>query len=607
MTAHSKADAIQIGGFETRSLHLDTRSARDGERTIRATFSSEDPYQRDWGIEILSHSREAVNMERASQGLSLLLHHDVTRIVGTAENIHLSDGKLKCTLRFGKSPEAETTWQDVVGGTLKYMSVGYHIDKLEFEGTNADGIGIYRATRWTPYEASIVAVPADATVGIGRSTSFHGKSKMTHVTPVAATAAPPPPSSEAERVAGILSLGRRFNVLDLAESAIREGATVADFNGRLLDNLSRLQSGNPPTSASGRFLPSSRSESDLHKSFSLGKAIAAAISGNWDNAGLEREVSQDLAKRSGRTPQGMYVPSMALMSRAAMTVGNSGSLVGTELAENLFVESLTPITAVLAAGATKLNGLVGDVSIPRRITSPSAAWSQEDTTITEGASTFGNINMNPKQCSARVSYSKKLLVQSMPGIENLMRDDISRQIALAIDAAAIKGAGASNEPQGILSTTGIGLVSLGTNGAAPTWDMVVDLVKEVAIDNALDGSLAYIGNTSVMTKMQKTPKQSSGVEGNFILGDATDRLNGFKAFWSNQMPANLTKGSGTNLSATIFGNWADLLIGEWGALDIIVDPFSDGPKGNVRIYAHAFVDIVVRRAQSFAACVDIIT
>lgn len=199
-----------------------------------------------------------------------------------------------------------------------------------------------------------------------------------------------------------------------------------------------------------------------------------------------------------------------------------------------------------------------------------------------------------------------MLRQASPDIENLLRRDLVRQIAVAIDAAALNGSGSSNRPTGILNVSGIGSVALGTNGAAPTYAMLPSLEKEISIDNALLGSLAFCTDPKVISKLRTTAKQSSGVEGNFVMND-DGRLAGYRVGVTNSMPSNLTKGSGSALSALIFGNWSDLLIGEWGAIDLLVDPYTNADSGQVRVVAFSFVDIAVRHAQSFAAVSDIVT
>jgi HK97 family phage major capsid protein len=601
MTIHPAS--IKAAGSCHRTVEIESGSARfsdtKGTGIVEASVSSTSPYERWEGVkEVLDHSESAVVLDRASKGLSLLLHHDPTKIIGVAENFRLAAGKLRATLRFGKSEEGLNAWKDVEAGVLRHISIGYQILESRREGHDT-----LRVTRWEPQEVSLVAIPADVSVGIGRSLNISKeKPPMTieHSQPGGLNA-------ERNRISEILSLGRRFGASVEAENAIRDGQTVDAFRGLLVDKISASQL--PPNLTANTIgLDVGQRDKRASHSFSLGRAIAAQVTGDWSKAGLEREVSQELAKNTARRAQGFYVPSFALAKRSTQVAASNG-LVGTEHMDNAFINALVNRAMVLTLGATRLPGLNQSVSIPRQASNVSASWYAEDSTVSESAPTFDSVAMAPKQCSARVAYSMKLLAQGLPSIEQLMINDLNSQIALAIDAAAISGTGASNQPRGILATSGIGLVSIGTNGGAPSFANVIGLETEVAMDNADFGSVGYLTNAKVRGKLKATEKAATS--GQFIWQDGPDGMglvNGYRAAVSNQVPGNLTKGTAAGVcSAIIFGNWQDLLIGEWGAIDVIIDPYSDGAKGNVRIYAHAFVDISVRHPESFAAMVDVLT
>jgi len=183
-----------------------------------------------------------------------------------------------------------------------------------------------------------------------------------------------------------------------------------------------------------------------------------------------------------------------------------------------------------------------------------------------------------------------------------VRRDLATVLALAIDYAALHGSGTSNQPTGVANTSGIGSVAGGANGAAPTWEHIVQLETEVAVDNADIGALAYMTNSRVAGKLKVTPK-ISGHPTYLLEGD---RLNGRPLYVTNQVRSDLTKGTGTNLSAIFYGNWSDLLIGTWGALDILVDPYSNSTSGAIRVVVFQDVDIAVRHPESFAVMLDAI-
>jgi HK97 family phage major capsid protein len=177
-------------------------------------------------------------------------------------------------------------------------------------------------------------------------------------------------------------------------------------------------------------------------------------------------------------------------------------------------------------------------------------------------------------------------------------------LAIEIDRAAIHGSGSSNQPTGILATSGIGSVAGGTNGAAPTYAHIVGLETQVAQDNADDGALNYLTNSKVRGKLLQTEKASSTAQ--FVWGD-NNTMRGYNAAVSNQVSSTLTKGSSSVASAIIFGNFNDLLIGMWGGLDIALDNSTGSASGTVRVVALQDVDIAVRHAQSFAAMLDALT
>ncbi len=277
------------------------------------------------------------------------------------------------------------------------------------------------------------------------------------------------------------------------------------------------------------------------------------------------------------------------------------------------IELLRNRMMVKRLGAQVLSGLVGNLAFPRQEGAPTLNWSAEnpgsDTGDTDLTSYFGQVSMGPKSAIATIPYSKQLLAQSSADIEQFFRNDLTMANALGLDLAAIAGTG-TNQPTGILNTTGIGSVIGGTNGLAPDWGHIVDLETEVAIDNADVGNLAYLTNAKVRGKLRQTEKASTTAQ--FIwekgLEAGFGEMNGYRAGVSNQVASNLDKGTSTGVcSAIIYGNWEDLLIGEWGVIELIVDPYAKKKQGLVEITSTMLVDIAVRNPQSFAAMKDALT
>jgi len=264
---------------------------------------------------------------------------------------------------------------------------------------------------------------------------------------------------------------------------------------------------------------------------------------------------------------------------------------------------------VARLGARILNGLVGNPKFPRMDTGSTAYWVAESGTTTESTPAFSQVELSRKTISADTEFTKELLVEASEDIEAAVRDELVRVIALGIDNAAINGTGSSNQPTGILNTTGIGAVAAGTNGEALTWEDVVNLKREMKIDNGDTGTIAYLTNPKLEAKLMTTEKASS--TGQFIFEPGDDefgRIAGRPCGVSNAVPSNLTKGSGSNLSALIAGVFSELMIGYFGSgLDIVVDPYSKRTERIVGITASNFVDIAVRHPESFAAIKDAVT
>jgi HK97 family phage major capsid protein len=362
----------------------------------------------------------------------------------------------------------------------------------------------------------------------------------------------------------------------------------------VVDEMERRASGTP-IGATG----DNRFDAEVRQ-FSIVRAIASQVPGLNADAGREREISAELARRSGRTFQGIAVPLAALERRTLTAASTSGDTIATDLMASEFVDRLWPALVIRQLGARVLTGLVGNVSIPKLTGAASGYWVADNAAVTESDQQFAQINLTPKHAGALTEFSRNLLLQSTPDIESLVRADLAQVLAQVLDQAAINGSGANNQPRGILQTSGIGSVALGTNGAALGYGNVVDLMGQVQDMNAETARSGFLSNFKVRRAAQKMLDSM-----NRPLGENVVFQNTARAF-TNNVPANLSKGTGTNLSALIYGDFAQLLIGVWSELDVLVNPF--GPNyaaGNVQIRAMLTCDINVRHAESFAAITDI--
>lgn len=595
--------------IQHRLADLDKDYVNEDERRVRLAVSSEAGVYRSFGLEVLDHSAESIDLEFLGSGRApLLLDHDPRQQIGVIERTEIgSDRVLRADVRFGKGALADEVFRDVVDGIRANISVGYRIDKLS-KNERDDGTVEFRATRWTPLETSIVSIPADTTVGIGRSASSETEvpkevismEPTVNVEEVRAEAASAERAAYSKQVSEIIALGAKHNKRDLAEKAIGQGLSVEQFRGVLLDAI-------------GDAKPLEVAEPDIspkeQRNYSLMRAIRAAANNDWREAGFEREISDEIGRMTGKNAKGFYVPSSAWGQRD-LTVGTNsagGFLKPTDHLGNEYIEALRARLVVAGLGARTMTGLSGDVAIPKMSAGVAAAFVAESGSVSEVNATFAQVTMSPKTLGAMTDISRKLIIQSDPSVEAIVRDDLLNAIAAKIEDVAIEG-GASNEPTGITQTSGIGSVAIGTNGGAPTWASVVDLVKEVEVDNAvISNNLAFLTNPKVKGKMAQTAKVSS-TDSVMLLDAPWNSLYGYPLAVTTHVPSDLTKGTASGVcSAMIFGDFAQLMIGFFSAADVLVDPYTGGAAGTVRLIVHQDMDLAVRHAQSFAAVLDYTT
>ena len=343
--------------------------------------------------------------------------------------------------------------------------------------------------------------------------------------------------------------------------------------------------------------------------FSVTRAIAGVIAPGEVDAGLEHEVSRELAQRSGRKPQGLWVPHEIFHEQRAVTTGGSGgNLVERVLRDDLFIDRLRQSLTVQRLGATVLNDLTpgSPVDLPRLTASATGYWVAEHSAVTGSDHTFDKVSLSPKTVGCMVEYSRRMLLNATPSVEQLVRADLAKKVAEEIDAKAIAGDGTGNTPTGVLNVSNTNAVDHGATGGAPTWAKVLEFVEAIDTDNALAGSLGWLTNPKVVRKMRSTARVAS--TDSVMIQQEPGSLAGYPLLSSNAVPSNYTETT-TNLSGMIFGNWSDLLLGYWGALDILPNPYHSSvyAAGGVLIIALQDVDVQVRHPESFAVAKDIVT
>ena len=676
----AQAAAVTVDDIRTRDGCMTHRQASVGAvdvgaRTVELAFSSEEPAQRWWGFEILSHDPGAVMLERIGDSAPLLLDHDWGGQIGVIERVSIdADRRGRATVRLSKSARAEEVLQDIADGIRKHVSVGYRIYDAEQTGVR-DGDPVWTVTRWEPMEISIVAVPADHTVGVGRSAGQPvGQSHplattaMRQATPAGATAtaavapaasgqdvsrspatentseppaqpaAQPAPAARTEhqpgrradeqpheertmgmtltshgapgadekkteadagraaeaertRVRTILEMGEMYRAPELARKAAADGTEVGAFQRQLLDHITKAGSAEPLTEQT-RAADIGMNDREVGR-YSFLKVVRALINPSdaraQKEAAFELEASRSAAERLGRQTDGVIVPpdvlSRALNSSTTGTGGENsgGNLIATNLMASSFIDILRNRSTIMQLGAT-LGGLVGNVDIPRQVSASQGYWIGEDEDAGKGNTGFGLISGSPKTAAAYFDITRRMLMQSTPDAEALVRRDLATALALTIDAAGYYGTGTDKQPRGIANHTGINAVTF--KAEQPSFGELVAMETEISADNADVASMAYVAD-SHFRGHAKTTLRHEGVAG--TIWEVGNTVNGYRTEITNQ----IRRGD------VFMGNFADLVILMWGGLELRADPYSKSLSGTLRITAFQDVDFILRRTESF--------
>jgi HK97 family phage major capsid protein/HK97 family phage prohead protease len=625
--APAQARTIKPGSRVERVLTLTREAINEEARTCELAFSSETPIERWWGVEILDHRKGAVRLNRLKAGGPLLMDHDMRDHVGVIESVQIGADRVgRAVVRFGKSARANEVFADVLDGIRRSVSVGYMIHKAVLESTDKDaGTDTYRITDWEPYEVSMVATPADITAGVGRAAdapaiefvavespaaapvSPHLSNRsiaMDEVvtTPAAApAAAPAAPAIGSTAVADAVAKERAL-VRDL--QAI--GETFEKFGGRALAvqaiekgwSTEQLRSHimNAMTAAQTTPAPQLGLSNQEQQRFSLFKAIRALTDKTWKGAEFELECHNAILKRTGLPEAvhgGFYLP--ADIQKRDLTVGTAnagGNLVGTNLLPGSFIDLLRARSVVAGLGAVMLGGLVGNVAVPKLTGAATAYWlTNEATAITESQQTFGQLALAPKNLGAYTELSRQLMLQSTPAAEQLVMNDLAKVLALAIDLAALEGSGASGQPTGISQTAGIGSVT----GTSIDYAKVLEFQTDVAAGNALAGSSAYVTTPAVAGLLMQRQRFSSTDTPLWTGSVLEGLLAGHKATTTTQVTA----------ASMVFGDFANVVIGEWGMLEIALNPFASFVAAITGIRAIQSVDVGIRHAAAFSRATSI--
>ena len=584
-------------------------------RTLEFPFSSEVPVERHFGNEILSHDSKAVKLERLNNSANLLFNHNPDMVIGVVEKAWITPEKRgMAKVRFSKNPKADEVFKDVKDGILRNVSFGYQINEMDLTKKSETGLNDYTATDWMPFEVSVVTIPADYSVGFGRSDedeekevkvneTFNEETKneeiimseqetkieqpKVNVEAIASEAR----DAERSRIAEVSALGEKFGHKDLARQLIEGGKSIDVARAAFLEKMTEQKQ-----------VPVTGTEGDIGlkdkeiKEFSFVKALNAMANPNdrraQEAAKFEREVSEAASKKLGKECRGFYVPNEVLRFKRDLSVGTAsagGNLVGTQYLSGSFIDLLRNKMILNAAGITVLSGLTQNVTIGKQTGGATAYMVGEGSAPTESQLTVGQVGLSAKTLAAFTDFSRKLLIQGSPDVEMLVKNDLTMAAGLKLDALGLYGLGSSNEPTGVKATSGINSVNFGAD--APTWPDIVQMETEVAVDNADVAAMKYLVNARGRGVLKTALKDTSTA--NFIW-EKDNTVNGYAALTSNQIAT--PSGSAHDYW---FGNWSDLVLGLFGGLDLLADPYSGSSTGTIRVTAFQEIDFAVRNPVSF--------
>jgi HK97 family phage major capsid protein/HK97 family phage prohead protease len=589
-----------------RAAVLDRAKVDEKARTCEVCFSSEAPVERWFGLETLSHAPGAMQLGRLNSGAAVLWNHDSDAMIGVVESASCDpDRKGRAVLRFGNSAKAEEIWKDVQSGIIRNVSVGYCFEEMKLV-SESGGVKSYRIDSWEPLEISLVSIPADTSVGVGRSEDKQpeqadapanpaGESDTMklnrNLAPDGAGGGPAPVTidivsenrkavdAERTRTKEIFALGAAHNMREAAQVFAAEGKSVEEFRDEVLKSYRAKPAPSPEIGMSPKEV----------KQYRILKAINEVAEGGVGAlTGLEREAHVASAKHYGREVRGFLVPhDVAIRALNVTNPSEGGYLVGTDVMVGSMIELLRNKTVVAGMGVTMLDGLVGNVAIPRATGGATAYWLAEAGAPTNSTQTFGQVLLSPHQLAAETRFSKQLVAQTSLGVEAFVRADIARVLAIAMDLAALHGTGNAGQPLGIYPQA----ANTVTFGAAATWAKILDFENQIAVDNADVGSIGWITTPGVRAKWKAAVRFSSTATP-LWMDDNT--VNGYKAQVTNQVASN----------AVFFGNWNDLVMASWAGLDVVVDPYTLASNSQIKIVVNQMADIAVRNKDSFCKSTD---
>lgn len=625
--------------FRAAAISIETRQLDNGntEAVVRASVSSEEPYERYMcdengervrAYEVLGHKDGEIDFSRMADGLVIQDTHWGDQI-GIIREPEVKDGKLGGVIEFGSGERSQEIARDAAKGIRRNMSVGYIVNKYKRDGVAKDGLPIFRVVDWTPYEASFVNVPADASIGVGRvlDTTDGGAEPATRaaVNPSAVQTVKEK-QMDAKTIAALMAKAERAHMKAADVSAlIEQGKTEAEISDAIAERAlayaeevkqkaekeaaeRAAQKPAMPAPGAPTIIAEGKPNGRKYNLVNVIRSMVAAHEGNvGPDIGFEREISQEIARQNHKSAKGLFVPSCALLTgKRALDTSNAGGLVATDTLFGEFIQALVADTVLGRVGIRTIEGLVGDVAIPKGSAAQAYWITPEGGNASATTPGVGQVAATPHTVGAYTDITRKLLIQNGISAQNLVADELRGAIARAVEAAVFSGTGANGQPTGLDNFTEIvggntvGIPTVSMTAGSPTHADMVEFWSKIYSANANGERMSFIGSPAVKALLRSTRdvtviKNEAGTDnvaavGTDYLCDSDSRIEGYEFHMSNLC----------NSKKLYFGDWREIMLAFWSGIDLTVDTASLSLSGGVRVVAFQDCDVIIRHRESFA-------
>lgn len=541
-----------------RELQLSEKMNED--YILDFSVASDAPISMSFGVEVLTMDTVSVQLERLRTAGNIVFNHDADEVVGKILDAYIQDGKLRVKAKFSQNSEY---FPLIADGTLTSVSLGYVVHEYE------ERDGILYAKSWTPYEVSIVSIPADITVGIGRSLDVEETKKITKIELI---------KQEEIKMENNINYEEAGKAYGLSESDInfakRSALNVEQFQNLVIE---RLQS--RPV-ATKNFEPELSAKEV--RQYDISKAILSKVKGQAVDASFELEVSREIEKLTGRTTNGIFIPAQIL--KRDMTVG--GGHVGADFVQTVHANEYLGYafnqTLGSKIGVRYLPGLTSNLTVPKVTSAAAFSWVGETGEIALSNVSGSQVTLSPKRGGSSTSYSLQLLKQSTPTLNAWLMENINSAVAVGMDNAIFNGSGNSNQPLGVLNA---GIAS--KSGSSFSYATALSFPSTVAVANRLDGNLYFVANPTTAATLKARAKETGYPT--YVLSE-DGMMAGYKVFESNQIGA----------STVLFGDFSKVLVGQFGGIEMVIDEYTQARSGLIVLTTQVMMDVATLDVNAFA-------